>query len=372
MKMKNRVPSLLLIGMAFLFAGKARGDEESARIPPLRLEAPKPESLNRFGLSFRMGFNVSTCFRNFGNFASALPQSPPLVTPDGDPYNYDNGYVYPDAGTANSGLTHYWGYQDASQLPGNGTILMQRSTSQGASPGFSSGDRRDDVLPGMELTYNRELGRIRKLHWGLEAAFNYMNVNINDRQPLRGRATVATSVLTDAYPLLVPENLMPPAPYTGRKNVPAVVIGASPTSSSTAMEQDSVTETVRGTRHFDADIFGFRLGPYLEMPLGGKVTAALSGGLSLAAVTSDFSFTETIEAGSVILPTRRGAGSHSDLLVGGYVEGNVSYALTQSAGLFAGVQFQDLGRYAQSVNRREAVLDLSRSIFATLGFSYSF
>jgi hypothetical protein len=361
--MNNRVLLSCVVSLSTIAIFHVVGEEETG-IPlavKLAKNPPPAEALNRFGLSYRMGFNVPVSFRNFGRFSMPNPRH----NLDGAAYNFDNGYVYPDAGTPNSGTTHYWGYTGStynggSQLSGNGTILMQRAS----SPGLSSGTSEDDPQSGVELTYNRELGRNNTFRWGLEAGFNFMNVNLADNHPITGSA----SLLTDAFPLLVSEGLMPPAGYQGRKNSPGVVIGVTPQSST----ESAIPEIVGGSRKLDADIYGLRLGPYLEIPLSSRFSVGFSGGLSLAEINSDFQFTETIHAGSVTLPSTQGSGSHNDLLVGGYVEGNISCALNHSTGVFAGVQFQDLGQYVQSVNGRDAVLDLSKSIFVTLGISYSF
>jgi hypothetical protein len=345
---KNRIRLLYLVSFSTALAFHGAGEEESAGIRPLRLEPSSPESsanLNRFGLSFRMGFNVKTRFNDVG------PVSKPAARTnlDGDKYNYDNGYVYPDLGTPNSGLTHYWGYDSSSQLPGNGTILMHRT----ALEQTSSGGRGQDALPGFELSYNRELGRNGHFRWGLEAALNYMNVSVSDNQP------IASRTITDAYALTVPENQLPPAGYEGRKNTPGVVINASPQSSTLSSAASGFQQS-----KFNADIFGFRFGPYVEMPLGRGFSAALSGGLALAEINSDFSYTVT--------GSPSGSGSHSDLLAGVYAGGTVSYAMTQSTSLVGGIQYQDLGRYTHTINRKEAAMDLSNSFFVTLGLSYSF
>jgi hypothetical protein len=349
-----------LMALCSLFAIRGAGEEESADIRPLRLRRPESESLNRFSLGYQMGFNIKTSFRNFGSFANPFTRR----TLDGDLYNYDNGYVFPDSGTVNSGLTHYWGYQGftydgSSQLPGNGTIQMQRARSRG----LSSGDTDDSPYSGVELTYQRQLGRTAHFRWGVESALNYMSVSVQDDQPLRGHA----SLQTDAFSLLVPENELPPAPYTGRKSTPGVVIGATPSGA-----RSSIPELVTGSRQLNADLFGFRAGPYLEIPLSRKWSVALSAGLSLADINSDFRYTQTIQTGAETFPTTRGSSSHSDLLAGWYAQGKASYALTKATGLFASVQFQDLGQYSHTLQGKEAVLDLSKSVFVTLGLSYSF
>jgi hypothetical protein len=46
--------------------------------------------------------------------------------------------------------------------------------------------------------------------------------------------------------------------------------------------------------------------------------------------------------------------------------------LSDKWALVDGVQFEDLGTYTQNLNGKQAVLDLSNSIFVTLGLSYSF
>ena len=378
--MKNRMLVSCVVSLSAVAIFQVLGEEETG-IPlavKLAKNPPPAEDLNRFGLSYRMGFNIPASFRNFGRISMQNPGhklSNPGHNLDGAAYNYDNGYVLPDAGTPNSGTTHYWGYTGptyygGSQLPGNGTILMQRATSTklGSSASLGSGTSEDNPQSGLELTYNRELGRSKNFRWGLEAGFNFMNMTVADSRPIRGIGS--ESILTDAYPLLVSEGLMPPAGYQGRKNSPGVVIGATPQSSTVSSIPEMVSGS--GSRSLDVDIYGLRLGPYLEIPLGGRFKASLSGGLSLAEINSTFQFNETIHLDSTLLPSTRGSGSHNDFLAGGYVEGNISYALNPSTGVFAGVQFQDLGKYTHSENGRDAVLDLSKSLFVTLGISYSF
>ena len=244
-------------------------------------------------------------------------------------------------------------------MPGDGTIVMHRSSSTGAT----AKDRDDDPQPGFELTYNRELGRNEKLRWGLEMAFGFMNVSVNDSHPI----PLGVSRLTDAYPLgiVVP----PPAPYYHGANLSPEgnpVIGATPVTSAAG----NALATVNGSRRFDADLYEFRLGPYLEIPFGRKWAVTLSGGLALVDVNSDFSFKETVSI-SGIAPAAD-SGSHSDLLVGGYAAGNVSYKLNEVWGLFTGVQFHAVGNYSQRESGRTAVLNLGETVFLVFGASYSF
>lgn len=42
------------------------------------------------------------------------------------------------------------------------------------------------------------------------------------------------------------------------------------------------------------------------------------------------------------------------------------------AGAKPGAPFEDVGRYTQTLHGKQATLDLSKSIFVTIGLSYSF
>jgi hypothetical protein len=326
---------------------------------PESLLAP-PDPINRFGASFRTPFNLKVDFEQVGAYA---PPTGLRLTPDGDPFNYDDGYVLVDSTGNLMGYTRYWGYDSASQLPGDGTLLMHSSSSSGATLG---GD--EDQPLGFELTYNHELGRSDKLRWGIEAAFGYMNVSANS-----GLASVGARLTTTAYPLPTLEGggfvTPPPAPYyhgAGMSPEGNPVIGGTPVSSIT----DTVPMTVNGARKFDADIFAVRLGPYLEIPLSDKWNLAFSAGLSLAQVESDFSFNEAVDVAGV-LPIS-GSGSNGKLLVGGYAAGNVNYQVNEDWGVFGGVQFQDLNNYSHTENGRTARLKMDAEVLVVFGVNYSF
>lgn len=331
-----------------------------AQTPVIQYPIPQPD--NRVGASFRAVFNVDVDFENFGGFT---PPGPSRQTPDGDPFNYDDGYVLTDSSGNLMGFTRYWGYDSASQLPDNGTILMHRSSSQGTK--IRGVD--DDPQLGGELTYERTIRRENNWAWGVGAGAGYLNVSIEDSDPV----SLFMTQTTDAYALPPLEGggfvNPPPAPYYhGAELSPEgnPVIGATPLSSSTG----TVLGTLGGKRIFDADIFTFRLGPYLEVPLGENLNLTLSAGAAVAQVNSDFEFTETVSVPGV--PSVAGSGSHNDLLVGAYVSGNVVYKLNPSWDVFGGVQYQDVGKYKHRENGRTAVLDLRKTFFVVVGASYSF
>jgi hypothetical protein len=230
---------------------------------------------------------------------------------------------------------------------------------------------------GFEFTYNRRFGNHEKWNWGLEAAFNYMNVSINDNHPLSGTGTLISDVFQ-----LPPEFggdgfvLPPPPPYShGPFLTPETgntVINATPTRQALS----NFATSIAGSRQFDADVYGWRLGPYGELALGSRVTLGLSGGLALGVISDDFRFHESVTfddtgAGPRTVTTK-GAGSKSDILVGGYVSATCNVALSEKWNVFAGAQFEDMGHFVHQIGPREARLDLSAAIFVTVGLSASF
>jgi hypothetical protein len=325
-----------------------------------------------------MGFNISASFKNLGGYP-ALGNSG--RTPNGALWNYDNGYNLDDSPGTPPGQTWYWGYINASQVH-DGNLYLSRSSANGD---VASGAREDDPQqPGFELTYNRLIGKVGKGHWGLEGAFNYMNFSLHDNRTLLGNVTVQT----DAYAL---NGVIPPQPpYFGTYEGPIPGGPNRPVISDTPIAQKPTFmpngAVISGERKIDADLYGLRIGPYLDFPITKKITLGLSGGFAAVSVQSQFKFNETVSVPSVATTvppavpggppansvTRVGAGSHSDFLFGGYVAGNFSYAFNKSWSALASAQFQDVGRFSQKLGGKQADLDLSESIFVTIGVGYSF
>jgi len=62
------------------------------------------------------------------NSAFALPFANPRRTPNGDAYNYNNGYVLTDISGNAGNQTWYWGYDNSSQVNfANNTIAFDRT-----------------------------------------------------------------------------------------------------------------------------------------------------------------------------------------------------------------------------------------------------
>ena len=241
-------------------------------------------------------------------------------------------------------------------------------------PGGGGGESDDSSHLGAELAYNYEIGQREDWHhlrYGIEAAVNYMPVDFS------GRAlnNVMLNHITDTYsytPGTTPTGYGVPGelPYQGTFQGPNFLINVPPISSVSSMLSGA---TFLMQQKFDGNLWGFRLGPYLELPLTEHWSVHLSGGLAAGLLDADVSWQETFTmpggAGSV---SRTGGGSNTGLLWGGYIGLQAQYQFNDRWGVEAGVQLQDLGVYDHNFGGRTAELDLSKSVFLHAGISFSF
>ena len=348
-------------------------------VSPASAQPLGSEDPNHFGFSYRMGFNISASFKNLGGFAALTPQTNPGRTPNNDPFNYDNGYIFVDETAASHpGYTWYYGYVAGTPQRPTGTPTdfdLYRSSSAAQ---VTSKDRNGDPQHSFELTYNRQIGRFWRGFWGVEAGLGYTDIAIQDSRSLRATVTRVTDTYRTGGGAI-----LQPAPFFGTFQGPLPsdpngwpLVGLTPVATST--ETLAGAATISGNRQLDAQVASLRLGPYMEIPLNERWSVSLSLGLALLEVFSDFKFNETVSLDPSVtlatLPgeTHRASGSNNDLLVGGFVAATISYALNEHFKLFSGTQFQDVGNYTHAESGKKAVLDLSQSIFVTVGFGYSF
>src|SRR5262245_15042703 len=152
--MKTRLCKCSVIIASMMAASLACAQTDQSDKPVgLTLESGTNQPLNRFGLSYRAGFNITAKFKNLAGFSRL--NNPGPATGGADHF-YDDGYNRVDSSGNANGLTWFWGYQNASQVPGDGFLYMHSVSSAQAS---ASKDKDGDPQHGLELTYNRQLGR---------------------------------------------------------------------------------------------------------------------------------------------------------------------------------------------------------------------
>jgi hypothetical protein len=310
----------------------------------------------------------------------------PRVNASGGDYNYLDGYVLPDSsGGANPNpgstyptITHYWGYDNSARQVNDSTdpnysanfnpALPNQSILFTQSAGGNLGSRAFDNDPrlGLELSFDRELGEHGKWTYGVEAALNYMHLCLHEDGTSTGQGSQV------AYPYFFPSVVnSPPLVYQGTPSVqsgsPNFEIGNVPNPIA-----GTVPVSVTENDQLDADIWGFRLGPYLQHPLGQRGMIRFSGGLAAVLVDASGSWMQQLTVNGIPDPAASGSGSGTDVLWGYYVGATASYDLSKRWAVNAGVKFQDTGTYKENFGGRLAEIDLSQSVYITVGVSFKF
>jgi len=122
-------------------------------------------------------------------------------------------------------------------------------------------------------------------------------------------------------------------------------------------------------------MYGFKLGPFIEVPLSKRLAFQLNGGLALAAVDSEFRYTVSGLTGGYNYAnpvTRADSVSKTDWLVGGCIGGRFNWAITKNCSLYLGAEYQNLGEYSLRVGNKGVKLDLGQSFLINAGVGYSF
>jgi hypothetical protein len=312
---------------------------------------------NRLSLGFDAGFNVRAEFRNFTPDVAPPPATGSGL--NGDPVNreYEDGYNRVDFFNNGRGLTWNWGYDNAAQYnPVDRTLALHSTARTGYG---ASADASDDPQLGFELKYGRVLGILgENKPWGFEAAFGYMNLSIQDDSALS-----TAQRITDTYALGVV--IPPPAPYQGTFNGPGPLIPDQPTRS-------IETAAASGRNELDGNLFALRLGPFLEVPLSRKFVSQFGLGLSLIYADTDYSYRETATFADGTSFTDSASDSASDLLVGGYLQGQLGYAINPSWSVLAVLRIETASGLTVEAGQREAELELGATFHALLGVGYSF
>ena len=314
------------------------------------------ENPNRLSLGARFGFNFKADFQN-----NAPVNSGPAAA--GADHTYNDGYVLLDSSGNAGGLTWNWGYQNAAQVAGD---TMQFNAIESSSPSGLTGNNKvtDDPQYGVELTYQRVLGRLGsegKGRWGLEAAFGYTDLDLSDSRSATGPVTVTT----DTYPL---NGVLPPgAGYNGSFPGPGALLGDTPTRIIA-----SGTATLTSHQKLSGQLYGIRLGPFAEWNLTSQLSLAASVGLTLAPASVDYDFSETITLAGGGTAVASGHSSKTELLYGAYASAMLRYDFGKHWGVFTGAQLQSLTALEQSVGSHTARLDQNVTVYGVVGVSCGF
>ncbi|RPJ34600.1 MAG: hypothetical protein EHM17_06085 [Verrucomicrobiaceae bacterium] len=356
-------PGLILLTLStFLEAGTDKDGFSKSSMPQ---DAPAPW-IGRVGLGYRAAFNISADFSGLGGYASPnLPGAPGRIqgAPGTVVRSYDDGFIGIDESGNANGRTTYWGYDSDAQVSGD-NVLMRNSGSPGTA---RSNDVDEEPLNGLELSYQQPLGGGRNLRWGLEGALNWMNLDFDDRRSLSG------DIVTTTHSFALDGVLPPVAPpiYVGPVEGPG-----APQLSDTAVNAGTSTQpgaaAITGSRSLEGNLYGMRIGPFLEYEITPRVSLDLAAGLVLGLIDSEFSHTDTTSLGGLGSQTVSADSRETEWLCGAYLRAQVNVKVYENISAFGGVEFNNLGTFDQRAGNAEAELDLNGAVILILGVGVAF
>lgn len=307
-------------------------------------------SLNRFSIGPQISFNYKADFQNSALYFNPVDPGPAI---GGATHIYDDGYVLVDGSGNFGGLTGYWGYDNPSQVVGDG--MEFHSVQAGGSS-----SSKDDPQYGFEIVYQRILGDFSTGAsgiWGFQAGFSYTDLD------LQGRNRGSTPVTTDTYPL---NGVLPPlAGYNGTFAGPGALLGDTPV-------RTLGSASLFGDQKLSGDLFALRLGPFVEWNLTPKWSLSASAGLTVAPTKLDYDFSETATLASGAIFSDSGHSSSTEVLYGAYVDARLRYDYSENWGVYVGAQFQSLGSMRQSVGDRSARFDPGTTFALSTGITWRF
>jgi hypothetical protein len=330
-------------------------EESAARRLDLQSSTDRP--IEKFRVSYRMGFNMSANIKNLGNSAPTRPQ-PPDPPAGAGPFrsatglNYQDGYVGVDFSTNEFGISTYYGYASTNQIVGDSLLLTY------SAAGTLFQDINTDPQHGIELTYSRQLGEIKRWKWGMEGSLFYMDLDF--------RTTGVANPQVMAIHAFGFGGFEPP-----RVNGFTGTYDGSP-GGYVPVDATPAVYPVNVVSEFKPAIYGFKLGPYFEYPLADRLSLNLSGGFALMLADADYLVRESVTIPGQGTVSRRTFNSDLGVLPGGYITGGLSYSISESVDMVASVQYQYADRYSHNVADKRAEIDFRQSLFVSFGFSHSF
>jgi hypothetical protein len=327
-----------------------------------------PDDNYRVSFSLGAAFNVSAKFRGH-------PGIPNMQNPQGQSGTayFDNGYVGPDV-SGDASLTTFWGYNRADQpIIASGNVLGLNYERTMVTPDSTSPRLDADPSPSGEILVRRRIANSGCVTFGVEFGASYTRFDLDDnsRYTTDGQRTGYSFGL----PSPVDADLFPPAGYQGPFNGLGPNLSLGQTTGQTLTIPGAVA--VSGTRRVEADILGFRLGPYLEFPFNEKFAASISGGAVVALIADRVTWNENVSVNSATdngywTGQTSARGSQCGEAYGYFVSADVSYSVNDQWSTVAGCRFQGLGTYKHKIGEGEMQLDLGQSFIVSLAVRYSF
>lgn len=269
-----------------------------------------------------------------------------------------NSWSYDNSGTI------LWNYgANGNQLLPNGDIAFHTYSAEVTDT--TTHEKAGDANAGVELILDRDMGKLGKhFKWSLTAGFSIADIHSSIYAPV---ATMLTT-LTDTYDLF--GQVPPPAPFTSPFTGSQTVynsIGLPVSGSGSATQSQSITQEIllgnvplsrteiptnitTTNRYFiEGAYYTLRMGPTLMMPFGSHFNLNVSAGPAIIYAGSVMNVLEDLNIATGEDFTNLYTKQNSKILPGYYVDVNLQYQLTETAGFYMGGVYQGAGSYRQTV-----------------------
>ncbi len=261
---------------------------------------------------------------------------------------------------ASDGRTNSWSYVNNSQLLLNGDIAFH--TYNATVTDTANHDASTQSGLGLELVMDRDMGKLgKKIKWSLTAGFSIADLHSSTYVAV----PTSVTVLTDTYDLF--GQIPPAAPFTSPNTASQTVINSSgqAVSGSGSTQQQQVDTTILlGNRpisrsnstfltdtqnryYIEGAYYTLRVGPTVLVPLGQHFRFALSAGPALIYAGSQLNVLEDLTVATGTNYTQLYSKDNTKLLPGYYVDANLQYQLTETAGFYLGGVYEGAGSFSQ-------------------------
>lgn len=340
------------------------------------------------GPEFSLGSNTSA-FDLPAVFGPEVPIVAPTAAGDMGAYavrDYDDGFVWMDGGTANTGLTSAWGYDSNAQYSGGMGGVLTMSIAPGSSlagsarllsssSSFDGGNVEEDDQ--YEAGLHIEIDRLTEVKPGMRMGPVFGFSLLGSGGDSGNGGVFNGTLVADDYSVgvidrfQVPAGVLPPsAPYSNTGGGPGASIPNRPFDRTLdPLLTNSTTANFAATARVDFDytVFSTEAGWKVEWEHD-KFYTNVSTGLVLNIMSWDGKHRETSYQDDLAYASYRESDDGVDVLIGAYLQGVAGYQLTEVDSVYMSLRYDVSDSLDADIGPSKVEQDLAGW---TLGIGYA-